>query len=251
MATLTEKLSHFNFVTVMDVKVYESNNGARGTDLGITLDSLRVANITQEGPTKTAKGGLYANTLARYGKTMRLEMEDVIGRIEALKYFMGVQESSASTESGFAETAIASTTAGQVIELTHTPSANLVITADPTATTLVLNTDYFVNGKYVTIVGVETNVEITYDYEVYGKYSITDKFSSAKYLEGTTFVIDESGNKQWIKIVIPSFLPDSTFNLNMESEGNFGVININGKVKANACGEFMYLADDATEHTCG
>ena len=84
MADLQTMLARFGFVTVMKPTFYEVGTG---TPL-FTIDSLRISNITQEGPSKTVKGGLYANTQMRYGKAMRLEMEDVVGRIEVLERLM-------------------------------------------------------------------------------------------------------------------------------------------------------------------
>ena len=56
---------------------------------------------------------------------------------------------------------------------------------------------------------------------------------------GQTFVIDSvTGNKEWINIYIPQFLPDSIFNQTMESEGDFGAMNIAGDILANDCGIF-------------
>lgn len=54
-----------------------------------TLDTLKVANIPMEGPTKTVTGGQYANPLIKYGKTARLEMQDALGNIDAIAAFGG------------------------------------------------------------------------------------------------------------------------------------------------------------------
>lgn len=78
----------FAFATVLDVKVYESDDDVMDTPL-LELDSLRISNLTTEGPNKTYKGGKYAKTLLRYGKTARLEMEDAIGSAEMIKIFFG------------------------------------------------------------------------------------------------------------------------------------------------------------------
>lgn len=53
------------------------------------LDTLKVANIPMEGPTKTVTGGQYANPLIKYGKTARLEMQDALGNIDAIAAFSG------------------------------------------------------------------------------------------------------------------------------------------------------------------
>ena len=53
------------------------------------IDTLKVANVNQEGPSKTVTGGQYVNPLIRFGKTARLEMQDALGRIEAIEALGG------------------------------------------------------------------------------------------------------------------------------------------------------------------
>lgn len=54
-----------------------------------TIDTLKVANVSQEGPSKTVTGGQYVNPLIKFGKTARLEMQDALGRIEAIEALGG------------------------------------------------------------------------------------------------------------------------------------------------------------------
>ncbi len=54
-----------------------------------TLDTLKVANVTQEGPTKTITGGQYSNPLIKFGKSARLEMQDALGSAPALEALCG------------------------------------------------------------------------------------------------------------------------------------------------------------------
>ncbi|RLI49299.1 hypothetical protein DRO61_05265 [Candidatus Bathyarchaeota archaeon] len=75
------------FVTVMDVTVYSAED-LGGSNLG-TIECLTISNIIQEGPRKEARAGKDAQPCIRYGKTMRLEMEDVILRTEMLEAFFG------------------------------------------------------------------------------------------------------------------------------------------------------------------
>lgn len=56
---------------------------------GLYLDTLKIANLTMEGPTKTVTGGQYANPLIKYGKTMTAEMQDALGRVGTLVEFFG------------------------------------------------------------------------------------------------------------------------------------------------------------------
>lgn len=72
----------FNFLTVLEPTF-------TGGGLTVKIDSLRISNITQEGPEKVYKGGLYNKTHIKYGRTMRIEMEDVICTPDVLKLFFG------------------------------------------------------------------------------------------------------------------------------------------------------------------
>lgn len=57
------------------------------------LDTLKVANVTQEGPSKTVTGGQYSNPLIKFGKSARLEMQDALGNAEAIESLCGgIQE---------------------------------------------------------------------------------------------------------------------------------------------------------------
>lgn len=58
-----------------------------------TLDTLKIANINQEGPTKTITGGQNADTLLKYGKTLTMEMQEALGRYDVLENIYGVNYS--------------------------------------------------------------------------------------------------------------------------------------------------------------
>ena len=244
MATLNEKLNKFAFVTVFNPTFYEKDDTSQSKPL-FQLDSLSISNFTQEGPNKTAKGGLYANTLLRYGKTMRLEMEDVIGRLEALEAFMGVESREV--------------TGAQVKTFTVTEAQTDFDLNDSGATvTLVeVNSEDVASGEFTTATGVvslntaatEGDI-VSIHYTATGttdKIVVTDKFSSLKAIVGETFVVDQNGNKKWINVVIPKFLPDSIFEQTMEAEGDFGVFSIAGDIQADENGDFYYFEDN-TDH---
>lgn len=110
MATFADLMKGFGVVTVMNACIYKLKDGvtyvgrgscAHGTDnagalapddfecTGLYLDTLKIANLTQEGPTKTITGGQYANPLLKYGKTMTMEMQDALGRAAVLEEFFG------------------------------------------------------------------------------------------------------------------------------------------------------------------
>ena len=109
-------LTDFAFATVMDVYgfVQEDNAAnitavetalnagnnppkyvaAAGEDDAVpgydfVLDSLTISNITQEGPVKEARGGIHGKPIIRHKKTLRLEMEDVVARLDTLEHFFG------------------------------------------------------------------------------------------------------------------------------------------------------------------
>lgn len=99
-------LRKFGVVTVMDVEAYEAKRfadktekNAKGTwdakttlgaDPVFFLDTLKIANINQEGPTKTITGGQNADTLLKYGKTLTVEMQEALGRYDVLENIYGV-----------------------------------------------------------------------------------------------------------------------------------------------------------------
>lgn len=116
-AAFSQMLGRFGVVTVMDayvfdyseklvkgknayqiyntlkdkIETYEALETKRPLEGGVIckLDTLKVANVSTEGPTKTVTGGKYANTLIKYGKTARLEMNDALGNAEAIEALCG------------------------------------------------------------------------------------------------------------------------------------------------------------------
>ena len=55
----------------------------------IRLDTLKIANINQEGPSKTITGGQTGSALLKYGKTATIEIQDALGRADALELLGG------------------------------------------------------------------------------------------------------------------------------------------------------------------
>lgn len=64
------------------------------------IKTLKVANVTMEGPTKTVTGGQYSNPLIKYGKTARLEMQDALGSANVIEAFGGAFIGHAESTSG-------------------------------------------------------------------------------------------------------------------------------------------------------
>ena len=168
----------FGVVTVMDAHIYALlDKDAEGKEISYlsggkalhagnfydteeVLDTLKIANFTQEGPTKTITGGQYANPLIKYGKTMTCEMQDALGRASTLARFFGC--------------------------------------------------DYAENT---------------------GRISVGDKFPGAFAIEGKTFFINQkTGEKEWVYILIPQFLPDAILTLTQDAEGDATVFDLNGSV---------------------
>lgn len=65
------------------------------------LETLKVANVTQEGPTKTITGGQFSNPLIKFGKSARLEMQDALGNGTAIAALCGgISEEDESSNGG-------------------------------------------------------------------------------------------------------------------------------------------------------
>ena len=108
-AAFKEMIKRFGIVTVMNAKVfnvaditdtygddffkthtaYQIYSTVKEMDAWVTLDTLKIANASQEGPTKTVTGGQYTNPLIKFGKTTRLEMQDALGNAEAIEALSG------------------------------------------------------------------------------------------------------------------------------------------------------------------
>ena len=97
----------FGIVTVMNVEVYDAllaSEYSTKTAYDVlkaaaslkasnqclaTIDTLKIANAPQEGPSKTVTGGQFSNPLIKFGKSARLEMQDALGRAEAIEALGG------------------------------------------------------------------------------------------------------------------------------------------------------------------
>ena len=101
-ATFNSMIQRFGVVTVMNAKVYDVvYNGTDPKTVDeilamypeekalATLDTLKIANVSQDGPDKTVTGGQYSNPLIKFGKSARLEMQDALGNNEALDALCG------------------------------------------------------------------------------------------------------------------------------------------------------------------
>ena len=100
-------LRKFGVVTVMNVNVYKAIRFTEATtdhSVGewdsvstlsaeplFYLDTLKIANINSEGPTKSITGGQNADVLLKYGKTFTIEMQDALGRYDVLYHIFGIR----------------------------------------------------------------------------------------------------------------------------------------------------------------
>jgi hypothetical protein len=261
--TIEQILTKFGVVTVMEAKFFPANINLTFDANGVVeqlplfeLDTLSISNFTQEGPVKMSKGGLNAEVVFRYGKTARLEMEDVVGRIEALKHLMGVR--AIDTNETIVKTATQKfvAAAGQVEFLLDFP-----VQATPVFTVKIdsiASTDFDVDGRLLTYTGTAALtegkiVEIVYDYVGANTpgYYVTDRFSGYYQIVGRTFVVNEgTGAREYVNFIVNKFLPDSLFNLSMEAEGDLAVFNLAGEIFTNDCGIF-YEITKGGQGSCG
>lgn len=138
-----EMMNGFGVVTVMNADVYEipadygfSSKtaetilnefvGGNYTKLA-TIDSLKIANITVEGPNKTVTGGRYSNPLIKFGKSARLEMQDALGRADAIEAFGG--------------------SVNEYTDTKYTQVAAMHITEDFAPTRLIIGDSFFISNK--------------------------------------------------------------------------------------------------------
>ena len=70
-------------------KITEADSNTVKVKVHCKLDTLKIANVTQEGPTKTVTGGQFSNPLIKFGKSARLEMQDALGSAEAVEQLCG------------------------------------------------------------------------------------------------------------------------------------------------------------------
>lgn len=71
------------------LKAHNIVKGLRDVTDYVKLDTLKIANINQEGPSKTITGGQTGSALLKYGKTATIEIQDALGRADALELLGG------------------------------------------------------------------------------------------------------------------------------------------------------------------
>ena len=100
-ANFSSMLGRFGVVTVMNADVYknlvdtnvktpkEYLTAATSDKHLCKLDTLKIANVTVDGPSKTVTGGQYSNPLIKFGKSARLEMQDALGNANVIDALCG------------------------------------------------------------------------------------------------------------------------------------------------------------------
>ena len=108
LATTTKGEGDVTVITKADLskmKAHDIVKGLIGKTDYVKLDTLKIANINQEGPTKTITGGQTGSALLKYGKTATIEIQDALGRAEALELLGGatIETFTADKAAGIAE----------------------------------------------------------------------------------------------------------------------------------------------------
>lgn len=91
---LQTALKNFNFATVMNIAVMKLSEGSYGgvvgsniENTGCFLNTLTVSSITESGPKKEFKIGLNNFPAIRCGKTVTIEIQDALGKLDTLQNF--------------------------------------------------------------------------------------------------------------------------------------------------------------------
>ena len=137
-----EIISKFCSVGASGNLVFNDYNAATRPLLA-RLDTLKIANANQEGPSKTITGGQYANPLIKFGKTMTLEMQDALGDARALDALNGTV-SEASQQAG---TPPAGSTPGTPGTVDYTKVYALHVTTDFQGPKLIIGDTFFIDQK--------------------------------------------------------------------------------------------------------
>ena len=181
----------FGIVTVMNAAVYDTNEllkeitfndqakniiasiESSGIEPLCILDTLKIANVTVEGPTKTITGGQYSNPLIKFGKSARLEIQDALGNARAVEALCGgVNE---FTNSG------------------HTTLYAMHYGEDFTGDKTIIGSTFFIDRA----TGKQVKVKI-----IFYKFNPDSIFNLTQDAEGDATVFDMNGDLSTTEIVI-------------------------------------------------
>ena len=219
-ASFDSMLRRFGIVTVMNAKVYDFQKVAElfGTD-GLskhkareilqeiadqltpicTLDTLKTANVSEEGPTKTITGGQFSNPLIKFGKTATLEMQDALGNADALEALSG----------GFVEHYVNPYTAGTTEKPntenkdTHSPEGDndvLHFGSDFAGPKTIVGESFFIDQK----TGQQVQVSI-----IFYQFLPDSIFNLTQDAEGDASVFDMNGSLLMTEIAVGTDAEDA------------------------------------------
>lgn len=231
---LRHEMDRFGVVTVMDATIYDYE---KGTAL-LTLDTLKISNISAEGQEKQITGGKYADLLLTYnfGRSVTLEFQDALISPASMKQLWGATQSAANKAHGY--------------EVFKDSTAGVVTIAKANATVLgVTNLTQAINysklewvqdGAEVEITPATPNpalvatddirVDYTYPVAVGAELVITSaSFPKTVKLVGKTFVLNQStGQEVDIEIEVPKLKLASNFTMTLDAEGDASVFDFSG-----------------------
>lgn len=243
-----DMMKRFGVVTVMNAEVYDTSKLAGSSIKAYfesmtadeiynsiignpsaklcTLDTLKIANITQEGPTKTVNGGQYSNPLIKFGKSARLEMQDALGNYEALDALCG--------------------TVSEFSDASHASINALHVTEDFAGPRTIVGDSFFIDQK----TGRQVPVKI-----LFYQFLPDSIFNLTQDAEGDATVFDMNGDLMTTNIKI------GTDGTNTVSHGVFysiisssastdsSIKPISLKMKVGESRTFKYAAGDTVENS--
>lgn len=264
-------LDNFILGTVLEPTFTElkkdNNNQWIATNNVFTLDTLKIANISEEGPEKTARGGINNRILARHGKTVRLEMEDAVGNVAALNYLLGAKIKAEKVNNEYVIENNVTTINIKVKKNQKTIILPNPVIVDALSGKVHVSQSFTIKkgttdinytageGRDITLlISLNTapseneTYTISYKFIENAYFSVSDRFPSRFKIEGKTYGIKKDGTKQFLDFTFHNFLPDGLLNLTMESEGDFGVIEIGGELFPD-CNWVFYEIKEGTNPT--
>lgn len=203
-ASFSEMMKRFGVVTVMNAEVYNSadiftedkvytpeevKTAATSATKLCTLDTLKIANLSVEGPSKTVTGGQYSNPLIKFGKSARLEMQDALGNAKAIEALCG-----------------------GIVEYTKGSGSDDLIAAlhygeDFTGPKTIIGKSFFIDQK----TGAQVPVTI-----IFYQFLPDSLFNLTQDAEGDATVFDMNGDLLTTVMKIPGALKDSSTETTVE-----------------------------------
>jgi hypothetical protein len=274
---LDHNLGKFGIVTVIDAvlyaladKVVDGETIVKKGEPILTLDTLKIANISSESSMKEVRGGQAATQLIiyDYARTINLEMQDALASMASLQYLLGAELTIQGVQKHVQKTITAGTAGALVLtdcELVNGTELTVVEkneNGEPVTskTITVSNTNVTVAGGNSTIIIAELSPVTPTEGDVYEVFGVAlaasgateitlqaSSFTDNVKLVGKTFLIDQSsGQRRASEIIIHNFKLNPTFTLGFDSEGDAGVFDFSGMALEDPNGNMLtikYLAE--------